>query len=70
MKDDTLVFLVVPEKDGSLAHNLDVVPLPENFGFPSVPELILRDDENLGIPREVLDMLKMDSVNVEFLPSK
>ena len=59
MKDSTLVFLVVPHKDGSLDNNLEVGPLPDNPPTPSFPRPILRDDEDLGIPREILDMFKI-----------
>ena len=57
MKDGILVFPVVPHKYGELVHHLGICPFPDNFDFYYVPGPFLRDDEELGCPREVVDIL-------------
>ena len=59
MKDGTLSFPIVPHKDGALAHHLEVGPLPANFGFPSILGTFLGSDEELGRPREVVDIYEV-----------
>ena len=56
MEDGPLVFSIVPHKDGTFYHQLEVVPFPSDFIFPSVPVPFLRADDELGILREVLDV--------------
>ena len=51
------MFLVVTHKYGALSHHLDVVPFPSNFSLPSA-------GEDLGRPREVLDVFKTDIVDL------
>ena len=45
MKYGLLVFPIVSQKNGALAHHLEVVPFPANFGLASVPGPFLRADE-------------------------
>ena len=56
MKDGTLGFPIVPHRDGALAHNLEVGNFPYNFTYPFP---FLRDYEELGSHREVVENLKI-----------
>ena len=58
MKDGTLVLPVVPYEDGSFDYHLEIGTLPSEFIFPSVTGPFLRSDEDLGYPKEVVDILK------------
>ena len=60
MKDSTLGFTVLPHKDGAFTHHLEVGPFPSDFISPSVQVLFLRVDEEIGRPREVVDVLKLE----------
>ena len=59
MSNGPSVFLIVPHKDGSLFHHLDVVPFPSNFGFIYFLWPSLRADEELDGTREVVENLKL-----------
>ena len=62
-----MVFPVVTHKDISLAHHLKAGPFPSNFSFSSFLGLFLRDDEDLGCPREVVDVFKSEIVYFTFV---
>ena len=63
MKDGPLGFKIVPHKDRAFYCHLEVGPLPSNFIFPSVPGPFLRDDEEFGRPREVVEHFKNDIID-------
>ena len=52
-------FTIVPHKDGARAHHLEVVLSPAHFGSPSVSGPFIRADEDLGRPREVVDIIEV-----------
>ena len=56
MKDSQLRCTNVTHYDGSFPHNFQVGPSLTNFFFPSVMGPFLRYDEDLGCPREVVEM--------------
>ena len=58
----TLRFPAVPHTDGTLAHHLKVGPFPSNFCAPSVLDPFFRADEDLGYPRELVDVFKIEIV--------
>ena len=49
-------FPVVPNKDRAIYHHLKVGPFPSDFIFPYVPGPFWRADEELGRPREGVDI--------------
>ena len=51
---------MVPNKDRAIYHHLKVGPFPSDFISPSVQVLFLRVDEEIGRPREVVDVLKLE----------
>ena len=63
MKDGPLEIPVVTHKDGDLAHHLEVITFSANFGIPSVSGPFLRDDEELGHPRELLAFFEFGIVH-------
>ena len=63
MKYDTLWFFVVPHKYKAFSHHLEVGHFPSKFIFSSVLEPFLREDEEIGHSREVVDLLKSKIVN-------
>ena len=63
MKDGPLEIPVVTHKDGYLAHHLEVITFSANFGIPSVSGPFLRDDEELGHPRELLAFFEFGIVH-------
>ena len=62
MKYAPLGFPVVPHEDGVFAHHLDVGTFPYGFIFPSAPGPFVRYNEEVGISREVVDILKHNTV--------
>ena len=62
MNAGNLLFTVVPQKYRSFSHHLEVGPFPSKFFFSSILDPFLRYDEELGGPREVVDILKIDIV--------
>ena len=46
-----------------LSHHLEVSPFSDNFGFLSVPGPFLRSDEELGRPREIVDIFEIEIVD-------
>ena len=47
MKCGPMIFTVITHKDGALAHNLEIGPLPVIFSLPYVMRLFIRSDEEL-----------------------
>ena len=58
MKDGTLWFTVVTNKDRAFYRQLELGPFPSNFIFSSILGPFTRADEELGGSMEVLDLLK------------
>ena len=56
MKDGPLVFTIITHKDRAFVHHLEVGLFPYDFILPSAPGPFLRADEELGCPREVVDV--------------
>ena len=63
MKYGPLGFPIVPHKDVALSHHVEVGPFPSNSGLPSVPGPFLGAGEDLGRPREVVDVFKANIVD-------
>ena len=58
VKDGPLGFTLVSHKDREFSHHLEVGNPPSGFIFPSVTVPYLRDDEELGNPMEIAEVLK------------
>ena len=56
MKYGILWFSVVSHEDGAFSHHLEVGTFSFNFIFTCIPGIFKRDDEELGIYREVVDV--------------
>ena len=63
MKYGPLVFTVIPHEDRAFPHHHEVVTYPSNFIFPYVLVPLLRADEELGSPRELVDVFKNEIVD-------
>ena len=57
MEDGPLRFPIVTHKDVALAHHLEVGHSLSNLRFLFVPSPFLNYDEEIGRPREVVDIL-------------
>ena len=42
-------------------------PFLDNFGFPSFTGLFMRDDDYLGWSIEVVDILKLEIMNLDYI---
>ena len=69
-KDVTLRFPVVPHKYGAFAHHLETGHSPSDLSLPSVPGPFLRYDEEIGRPREIVDVFKTDNVDLSVSSSR
>ena len=67
MKDGSLLFSIVPNKYGALAHHLEVGPLPANSLFHYLLGPFMRSDEELGRSREVIDIFEVEIVNLPYI---
>ena len=65
-----MVFLVVTHKYGVLVHHIEIGPFTSNFGLPSSPSPSLKDNEEIRIPREVVDTFNNWIVNLTVLSSR
>ena len=59
MKDVPLIFTIVLQIYITLAHHFEVVTFLGNFGLPSIARPFLRDDKEIGCPKEVVDVFKI-----------
>ena len=59
VKDGPLIFTLIPHVYVAFYHHLELGPFHSNFIFPSISGTFLRDDEELGNSREVVDIWKM-----------
>ena len=63
MNDGPLRFSVIPNKDEACLHPLELGSFPVNYGLPSVLGPFLRAGEELGCPREVVDIFDIEIIN-------
>ena len=58
MKDGPLGFTIFPHRDGVFDHHFKVGPFPSDLTKPYSPGPLLKADEELGRPRELVDIKK------------